>query len=147
MYNRFTFVEKTISNSPKVSRTRFLGHDGVFCFISIWKFGSFKNPFATVTSLSELYFRFKRFILLIQMKKVISMNCGSSTSSWKPWTWVKFDLIFTMRDTYINSNLNPLRKFTGSSRSTDCTATFELHCITVSRQSLFASSFGLRITL
>ena len=28
------------------------------------------------------------------------------------------DLIFTMRDIYINSNLNPLTKFTGSSRST-----------------------------
>ena len=26
------------------------------CFISICKFGSFKNPFATITSLSELYF-------------------------------------------------------------------------------------------
>ena len=32
-------------------------------------FGSFKNPFATITSLSELYFRFRRFILLVQMKK------------------------------------------------------------------------------
>ena len=29
------------------------------CFISICKFGSFKNPFATITSLSELYFRFR----------------------------------------------------------------------------------------
>ena len=54
------------------------------CFSSICKFGSFKNPFATVTSMSELYFRF-RFILLVQSKKVISMNNGSSTSCWKPW--------------------------------------------------------------
>ena len=37
------------------------------------KFGSFKNPFATITSLSEPYFRFK-FILLVHMKKVIYMN-------------------------------------------------------------------------
>ena len=44
------------------------------------KFGSFKNPFATITSLSELYVRFERFILLVQTKKVISMNYGSSTS-------------------------------------------------------------------
>ena len=29
---------------------------------------------------SELYFRFRRFILLVQMKKVISKNYGSSTS-------------------------------------------------------------------
>ena len=39
---------------------------GIFCFISICKFGSLKNPFATITSLSELYFRFRRFILLVQ---------------------------------------------------------------------------------
>ena len=51
------------------------------CFISICKFGSFKNPFATIASLSELYFRIRRFILLVQTKKVISMNYDSSTSS------------------------------------------------------------------
>ena len=51
------------------------------CFISICKFGSFKSPFATITSLSELYFRFRRFILLIQTKKVIFMNCGICTNS------------------------------------------------------------------
>ena len=67
--------------------------------------------------LSELHFRLKRFIVLIQRKKVISMNYGSSTSSWKPWRWVRFDLIFTMRDIYISSNMNPLTKFTSSSRS------------------------------
>ena len=88
---------------------------------SFWelKFGSFKNPFATITSLSELYFRFRRFIVLVQTKKVISMDYGSCTSSWKPWRFVKLDLILTMRDTCINSNLNPLTKFTSSSRSTD----------------------------
>ena len=79
-YSRFTFVENTISNSPKVPRAKFMGSDGLFCFSSVCKFGSFKNPFATITSLSELYLRFRRFILLVQMKKVISMNYGSSTS-------------------------------------------------------------------
>ena len=43
---------------------------------------------------------------------MISMNCGSRTSCWKPWRWVRFHLIVTMRDIYINSNLNPLTKFT-----------------------------------
>ena len=53
-----------------------------FVLSAICKFGSFKNPFATITNLSELYFRFRRFILLIQTKKkMISMNYGSSTSS------------------------------------------------------------------
>ena len=70
----------TISNSPKVLRAKFLGSDGLFCFSSICKFGSFKNPFAMITSLSELYSRFRRFILLVQTKKVISMDYGSSTS-------------------------------------------------------------------
>ena len=41
----------------------------VFCFISKCKFGSFRNPFATITSLSELYLKIRRFILLAQTKK------------------------------------------------------------------------------
>ena len=31
---------------------------------------------------------------------------------------MRLDLIFSMRDIYINSNLNPLTKFTSSKRST-----------------------------
>ena len=100
-------------------RAKFLGSDVLLCFISICKFGSFKNPFATITSLSELYFRFRRFILFVQTKKVISMNYGSSASSWKPWRWVRLDLILLMRDIYINSNVDPLTKFTSSSRGTE----------------------------
>ena len=53
IYSRFTFVENTISNSPKVLRAKFLG---------------VMDSFVLITSLSELYFRF-RFILLVQMKK------------------------------------------------------------------------------
>ena len=33
------------------------------------------------TSLSELYFRFRRFILLVQMKKVISMNMAAAQAA------------------------------------------------------------------
>ena len=44
------------------------------CFFSICKFSSFNKAFARITSLSELPFRFRRFILLVQMKKMISMN-------------------------------------------------------------------------
>ena len=101
----------------KVPRTKFLGSDGLFCFISICKFDCFKNSFAMITSLPELYYRF-RFILLVQ-KKVIHMNYGSSASSWKPWRWVRLDLILTMRYIYINPNLNPLTKLTSSSGSTE----------------------------
>ena len=44
-----------ISDLPEVTKAKFLGSNGLFCFISICKFGSFKNPFATITSLFELY--------------------------------------------------------------------------------------------
>ena len=47
---------------------------------SIYKFCSFKNPFAMITSLPELYFRFRRFILLGQTIKMISISYSSSTS-------------------------------------------------------------------
>ena len=45
---------------------KFLRNGRFFCFISIWKFGTFKKPFATITSLSELYFRFRGLILLVE---------------------------------------------------------------------------------
>ena len=89
----------------------------IFYFIGICRYGSFKNSFATINSLSEHYFRFRGFILLVQMKKVISMSYGSSTRSWKPWRWVRLDLMLTMRDVYINSVLKPLTTFASSSRS------------------------------
>ena len=72
---------RTLLAIRQKSKSQVSGSDELFCFISICKFGSFKNPFATITSLSELYFRFRRFILLFQMKKVISMNHGINTSS------------------------------------------------------------------
>ena len=75
-------------------------------------------PFAMITSLSGIYFRSRRFILLVKMKKVISMSYGSSISSSKPWRWVRLEMIFSVRDMYINSNLDPLIKFTSRSRST-----------------------------
>ena len=67
------------------------------CFFSICKYGNFKNPFTGITSLPELH-RFRRFIVLVQMKKVISMNYGRS--SWKSWRWVRLDLVFTMSNRY-----------------------------------------------
>ena len=50
---------------------------------------------------------------------MISMNYGCSTSSWKRWRWVSLDLILIIKDIYINSALNPLTKFSSSSRSTE----------------------------
>ena len=51
------------------------------CFISISKFGSIKNPFATITSLSELYLRIRRFFSLVQTKKVISRTMAAAQAA------------------------------------------------------------------
>ena len=77
-----------------------------------------RNLLQRVLSLSEFYFRFRRFILLVQTKRVISVNYGRSTSSWKPWRQVRLHLIFTIRYIFISSNLHPLTKFTSSNRCT-----------------------------
>ena len=53
------------------------------CFISICKFGSFKNPSAIITSLSELYFRSRKFILLMQTKINSNLNLILT-----PWDWL-----------------------------------------------------------
>ena len=50
------------------------------CFISICRLGCFKNPFATITSLSEVYFRM-RFFSLVQTKKVISMAAAQAAEN------------------------------------------------------------------
>ena len=52
-----------------------------FVLVAYCKFDSVKNPLATITSLSKLYFRFRRGILFVQTKKMISPSYGSSTSS------------------------------------------------------------------
>ena len=78
--------------------------DGLFCFISICKFGSFKTPFAKGTSLSELYFtqaELKWFLW------TMAENYGDEWSL----TWYLQWGIF--------SKLTPLIKFTSISRSTE----------------------------
>ena len=99
---------------PKVTRIKFLGSEKLFCFRSICKFGRLKNLFKRIIILSQLSFRFAKFILLVQKKKLIYMNHGRST---KPERRVRLDLIPTMRDIYINSNLTPFIKFTGNKKT------------------------------
>ena len=43
---------------------------------------------------------------------------GNRTNSWKAWIRMRLDLIFKLRDIYINSNLDPFTIFT-SSRGTE----------------------------
>ena len=90
------------------------------CFISTCKFGSFKNPFTTTTSMSELFFRFRRFILLVQKKK------SDFYELWQQHKQLKnIKMTEACPDTFDERfsyfNLTPLTKFTGSSRSTEFT--------------------------
>ena len=91
----FTYVESTIGNSTCVMSAKILRGDRV---ASISKFDSFKKPFLTIISLSEFGLEHRRIILLIQ-KGVIFMSYDSSTRSWKE---MRFDLIFTTKEKYIN---------------------------------------------
>ena len=75
------------------------------------------NPFTTITKLSEFHFRCRRFIPLFQIKEVISMSYARSTSSWKSLELIRHDLIFTIRDIYINFSLDTLTEFRTSSRT------------------------------
>ena len=79
------FFENIIGSSPEIRRVKFLGNNRLLYIISIFKFGSFKNPFTTITILSELYFRFKIFILQVQTKKVISISYGSTFDKVLPY--------------------------------------------------------------
>ena len=88
-----------------------------FVLLAYAKLAASRTPLQRLLALSELYFRFGRFMLLKQAAD--NHAAESSTSSWKPWRWVRFDLILKMRDIYISSSLNPLTKFTSSSRSTE----------------------------
>ena len=76
----FSFLKSLLVIYRKLGiSAKLLGINWLFCFLSISKFGRFKNLFVTITTLAELHFRCRRYILLV------SMNYGSSTSSWKPW--------------------------------------------------------------
>ena len=58
-------VEDTMNNLPKVEYAKFLESNRLLSFISISKFGSFKNPCAMIFSLSELHFKCRRLIQLV----------------------------------------------------------------------------------
>lgn len=78
-YERFyQFPKVKEKKVAKVPKTKFLGSDIIFCFIRISKFGNCENPVATFFNLSKLCLRQGRFILLLQMNDMISINYGSS---------------------------------------------------------------------
>ena len=52
-----------------------------FVLVAYANLAVFTNLFAMIASLSEPYFRLRRFFLFVQTKKVISMNYSSGTSS------------------------------------------------------------------
>ena len=88
-------------------------------FYSICKFGSFKNSFETITSLSGLYFRFRRFILLVQKKSDIydlwqqHKQLKTNGDKWE-LTWYFQWGIYKSIPTWTHS-----KNFTSSSKSTE----------------------------
>ena len=67
--NRGGIVDLPLLRTLLAICQKFLGSDRFFCFSSICKFDSFKNSFTTITSLSELCFKFRRFILMYKQKE------------------------------------------------------------------------------
>ena len=113
-YSRFTIVENTISNSPRSWQPSFLEVMDSFVLVTYTSLVASKTLLLQL--LTCLNFTLdSEDLLLVQMKKLIPMNYGISTRSWKSCKWVRLDLIFTMRDICISLNLNPLTKFTSSS--------------------------------
>ena len=68
---RLTFAENTIMNLPKVLKIKFLEKEKLYCFISIYKFGSFKN-----FCLSQLQ---------LQIKKIYSVGANKENDFCKLW--------------------------------------------------------------
>ena len=86
-------------------------------FNSICKFGIFKNPFAMVTCLSDIYFRLRRFLLLVKTKKSNFYELWQQHRQLKTIEMTEaWPIILTMSNIYISSNPNPLTNFTSSSR-------------------------------
>ena len=90
------------------------------CFSRIINFDSFKNTFATVTSLAEFHYWYRKFVLLVQTIDMICISYGNRASSCKSWRWIRFDLLLKVKDICINSSLDPLASFL-SSRSIEFT--------------------------
>ena len=57
----------------------FQGDDRIPCLFSIGEFGIFKNLITRNTRVFKFCRSYKRFILLVETIKVISMSCESST--------------------------------------------------------------------
>ena len=75
-------------------------------FYIISTFRSLRNPFARVSSLSQLPFRCRRFILLAKTKSAIFVSYGGSKGSCKLLRWTRLNLTFRKSDISINLNFN-----------------------------------------
>ena len=111
------YISNCISNLLKALRATFLGCETLVLLV-------YAGLTASRTLLQWLLaaclnFAFKRITLMVQTKKANFMRYDNTTTSWRPWKLVRVDLTFTMRDIYINCNMNPLKEFTSNSRSTN----------------------------
>lgn len=96
---------------PNIATKNILGGDSLPSFIRISIFDSTKKPFGTILACINFALDTRIFFLLVQLKEVISIGIGTNTSNKKS---LRFDLIFTKRDIYINYNLDQLAQFENS---------------------------------
>lgn len=100
------FVEKTTSNSPKMTSVTFPRSDWLLCLISIYNY-AYNQLWYILRSLSprllnSLYkLGLRHRIIFYWYKEKIYTNYGSSTSCWKTMRWTRYDLIILMMDTSI----------------------------------------------
>ena len=94
-YSKFTFVENTISRSPKFSRANFLGSDSSVLLVYAVLETS-RTFFQRLLACLNFNLGSEGLLCLYKGKKWFLWT-GSITSSWKPWRLMRIELILTLR--------------------------------------------------
>lgn len=88
----------------------------IHCFIRISKFSRSRNSLKVITG--KTGFGKKRYVLSLQTKGVTFLTNGSSSNTWKPWRWMRFDFSLSMGYINISFTFNSFTKNNCNSRST-----------------------------
>ena len=97
-YSRFIFVENTIDNSPKITTAKFLGRMDSFVLLAYESLATLRTLLQWLLACLNFTLELEDLSFWYKQKKLISMDYGHSTISWKTWRWMRFDLIFFIGD-------------------------------------------------
>ena len=100
-YCRFTFVKNTIGNSPNIPRGFWEVMDS-FVLLACASLAASITLLQWLITCIDFTSDSQDSICWCKWSKAVSLNYGSSTSSWKPWRLTRLDLILMMRDIYIS---------------------------------------------